>query len=350
MSTAVEMDVDMDERYEIWNLSKQKTAQWTPRNDLLIIKKNPGGGIYKVFVHTEACKGMKDNKEELFKIMEKVKKGESSNPTNFVVYSPEDTLPSVVQLSVFGKHPKFGIHILDSQGRVCLSKGLNLTTYEFHELLNMFESLPPIPINPQNLIVCIRQYLWRWKHALQFQNDKEESRNISVYTPVSYTPVSNEKWYVNSETCFIDAEQARPKGPYHLDIVWKSFHYRINEELVDAAVMRLVIHHMNKMKEQDLMRKAISEEESQKFDSLLALYGLAAFQRVKLSEIYHLLRKLINMSENLSPLLYATAMSLISKRGKRTKVLEELVRNGLTGNTAAICLQIPMEGLDKVIE
>ena len=317
MDSDGEMEMDYY-RESVWELSNFKKAQWTPRNDLMISKKTTGGGMYKIFVIPEACQGILDKQKELWSLMEEVKKGTRSNPSNIEVANLEGHFPRIVQVSVYNGYPKFGLHILDDHKRITMCKGLNLTPAEFEKLLDMLAFTPPILPTPAKLTLSLKHFSWIWKLASTTTKDGD----------LHLASISNGKWYLDSETCFYEALEARPEGSYFLETNCKTFEYRLDENCLDAALARVILHNIGVRKGYEAMKNAIPENEDDTLESDLRCYGNSAYRDVDIPQLYHLFKKLIDLCEKPTGLMYTTAMDEIAKRGKHPNALELLKKKG----------------------
>ena len=312
-----EMEMDYY-RESVWELSNFKKAQWTPRNDLMISKKTTGGGMYKIFVIPEACQGILDKQKELWTIMDDVKKGIRSNPVNIEVANLEGYFPRIVQISVYNGYPKFGLHILDEHKRITMCKGLNLTPTEFEKLLEMLVCTPPIIPTPTKPTISLTQFSWSWKLTTTTMNNED----------IHLAPISNGKWYLDSEICFYEALEAKPEGSYFLETNAKTFEYKIDDSFLDAALARLILHNIGVRKGYEAMKNAIPENGDDSLEGDLRCYGNSAYRDVHIHQLYYLFRKLIALCENSRGLMYTTAMDEIAKRGKTPNTLELLKKKG----------------------
>lgn len=307
--------MEMDFRNAVWELSFYKKAQWTPRNDLLITKRTVSGGIYKVFVSPEACQGIINKQHEILSMMEDVKMGKRPNPTNVTVAEGMEQMPRIIQLSLFNGYPKFGIHILDGVGHIALAKGINLTPAEFEKLLNMLQLLPPTATAPKRPIITVKTFSWSWKL-------------LDNTAPVTY--ITRGKWYLNSVSCFAEALQDRPEGPYELEMASKTIDIPVDEQLVDAAVGRVILHNIDLTKGYELMQNRMPSDDEDSQDSDLAFYGKSAFRETSMRHVYKLIDDLIETSENATAVLKSAAMIEVARRGKVASQLELLKRDGNT--------------------
>ena len=326
MDSDLEMEMDYY-RDAIWELSNFKKAQWTPRNDLMISKKS-----YKIFVIPEACQGILEKQKELWTLMDEVKKGTRSNPFNVEVAKPEGYFPRIVQISVYNGYPKFGLHILDEHKRITMCKGLNLTPAEFEKLLNMLAFTPPILPALAKVSLSLKQFSWVWK--IRNACVKDEDSHLSN--------ISNGKCYLDPETCFYEAMEARPEGSYFLETNWKLFEYRIDEQFLDAAVARAILHNINVRKGYEAMKNYIPENGADTPESDVLCYGNSGLRDVDIPQIYGLFKKLIDICEKPTAVMYTTAMDEIAKRGKHSQSLEVLKQKGSSMPYLNIFEQIDM--------
>ena len=297
-------------------LSRYKTAQWTHKGELLVVKRNAEGfGGYRIFIHPEAIKGILEQEAHILEAMEGVKTGLFPNPSNIQVAHPENQLPRIVQVSVYNDFPKFGIHILDQYGMVMVSKGLNFSPEEFQELLK-FAKFAPKKEAPQVTFPVVK-YSWKWK--------------VPVRTPASHllTPITNGKSYVCKRTCLEEAEESRPDGDYVPEFSTSMQHLSISQHFVDAAVARLIIANIDDIKSELIMNNRLADEETL-FETDLIEHSADAMKAISISQVISLCINIASMNENLSGLKIAKIMTEVLKRGITTDALQDLKEKTLS--------------------
>ena len=291
-------------------LSRYKTAQWTHKGEILVVKKNAEGfGGYRIFIHPDAVKGILEQEVRILEVMEGVKTGMCPNPSNIQVAQPENQLPRIVQASLYNDYPKFGIHILDRSGMVMVSKGLNFSPEEFQELLK-FAKFSPRKEVPQVTFPIVK-YSWKWKPP------------VTSSAGYQLTPLSNGKSYLCRRTCFDDAEDARPEGDYVPEFTSTMQHLSISRQFVDAAVARLLIARIDDIKTELVMNNRLEDSETL-FETDLIEHSAEALRAISISQVVSLCIKVMSTYEKPSGIKIAKIMSEALKRGITTDGLQEL--------------------------
>jgi len=293
---------------DIFELSKTTTVEWLTGGDLLICRRKicHDGSLshfpYEVYVNPEACADIFNKHSQIIGTMKSVKNGHLPNPSNMVLLGNR-----IVQCSVFNKTQKFGIHIMDN-GRILRRKGLNLSPDEFKKLLDFFTYFPPTISNPKSsdITLTVTQYAWEWTPA-------EQS---------SHSAISDNNWHVFPEICFKEASRDKPTSEdYNLSISQRKISLEINEDLVDAAVGKLIFRRIEEEKTMESMRNRLSEYYDEPGNNLLA-YGPHIRQTITLQEIFNLLLKVVKMADAHNENHISALMSAVMKRGPHPEALE----------------------------
>ena len=296
-------------------LSRYKTAQWTHKGEILVVKKNAEGfGGYRIFIHPEAVKGILEQEAHILESMEGVKSGLFPNPSNIQVALPENQQPRIVQVSVYNDFPKFGIHMLDQYGMVMVSKGLNFSPEEFCELLKFIKFSPKKEV-PQ-LTFPVVKYSWKWK--------------VAAHAPTNrlLTPITNGQWYVCKRTCLEEAEESRPSGDYVPEFTSSMQHLAISEHFVDAAVARLIIANIEDIKTELIMNNRLADTETL-FETDLIEYSAEAMRAITIPHVVSICINAMSMNEKPSGLKIAKIMSEVLKRGVSMEALQGLREKSL---------------------
>ena len=299
----------------VCELSRYKTAQWTHKGEILVVKRNAEGfGGYRIFIHPEASKGILEQEAYILETMEGVKSGLFPNPTNIQVAHPENQFPRIVQVSVYNDFPKFGIHILDQRELVMVSKGLNFSPEEFHELLTFIKFSPKKEV-PQ-LTFPVAKYSWKWK--------------VAPHAPSNYqlTPITNGQWYACKRTCLEEAEEARPEGDYVPEFSSSMQHLAISQHFVDAAVARLIIANIEEIKTELIMNNRLAETETL-FETDLNEHSAEAMRAITVSQVVSICINAMSINEKPSALKIAKIMTEVLKRGVSVEVLQDLKEKSL---------------------
>jgi len=306
---------------DIFELSKTTTVEWIGGGQLLICrrKRRYDGTLspfpYEVYVNPEACTAILDKQQQIDTTMSCIKSQQLSSPTNVDLGGGR-----VLQCSLFNGAPKYGIHILEND-KIARRRGCNLSTDEYRQLINFLCYSPPVVPNPIGTVFTLTQYSYQW-------TPKNPAINGSI---------SDGCWYIFPEICIKEAENDKPiSEDYELTLSSRKTVHPINDDLIDAAAAKLIIHHIELEKNRESMENTLCEYYDEPGNDLLA-YGPRVRQLITLTEIFNLLMKVITMSEHSECEIKALICAIV-KRGNHPDALENLTKGKLNPSCVNLLL------------
>jgi len=292
-----------------WDLSPFKMARRNPNGEIIIAKKKPdGSGGYWITIHPTAVAGIHEKKQEILDVMVGVKSGVFPNPTNVEVACPADKIPRIVQLSLFNKNEKFGIHMLDGYNLIMVSKGLNLSTDEFKQLcviIGYFKKNAKI-----GTTFPVARFAWTWV---------PQEPVCNTVAP----PITNGRSYVALNQCIEEAEESKPIGDYVPVFSVSTQHYTINADFVDSVVASLILNNIEEIKTELVMSNRLMMSDSELEED----FAPQAAKAITFSQVLDVCGKVVNISEKVSAAKMVSLMGEILKRGINLEAYHSL-QNG----------------------
>jgi len=309
---------------DIFELSKTTTVEWIVGGQLLICrrKRRYDGTLspfpYEVYVNPETCLSILSKQAQIQTTMLCVQSEQLANPTNVELGGGK-----IIQCSVFNRVPKYGIHIMENN-RIARRKGLNLSKDEFTQMLNFLCYAPPTIPKPLDPSITLTQYAYEWT-----------PRN-----PLTHSSISDESWYILPDTCFKEAEKDKPiSEDYTLTISTREVMQPINQDLVDAAVARIICHLIDMEKSVEAMRNNRLLDYYDEAGNDLLTYAPRVRQSITSHQIFTFLLKILKKGENSQAQIKAL-MDIVMKRGNHPDVLEFMKKGELNQDCVDILMDI----------
>lgn len=315
-------------------LSKTKSVEWISTGDAVVSRRKLKAdgtlepNAYEIFIDPQTCKELMNKNAEILRTMDEVQHGRLSNPTNVYLDAPR-----IVQVSVFNRSPKFGIHKLDESGKIMRCVGLNFSPEEFCELMKFFSHYPPptsseAPPQPLEAKFAVCRYAWNWK----------SNPSSTTTDALSY---DDDQWRLTPEQCLNAAKINNPLGLTDVDITTKQEFFYINNDFVDAAVAQLIIQNIHEQKIQEGEASELLGDYIEDISGLdVVVYGSRAREEISLDEIYQVCIKAMTLSEKPSPVNMSTLIKIILQRGNHPDALEYLQSGTLQQNYMDLFSQI----------
>ena len=330
-------------------------------------------GGYRIYVSHQTCKNIVYKHQVIQDTMAAIMDGSVESPCNVVLYKQQ-----VMRLSHFMEEFYYGIHTLDSNGKVKIGKGMNLSGLEYEELLAKLMLRFPLdrtrklsqktngnekdsqkPEEPQTSKVRGRK-----RQYFEMNNDQEVVAETASNSKVSnksdgepqffvtkygwcwYSDVGAQyvsdgqtqgQWHFNPKNCFFEAMRLKPEdatgddadlcGSYKLDVFHKKELVRIDNKFMDVVFAKLIRYNVAMCVEEDKALHLYSTEWQD-----IEVYGKIVLERIPLTEIYDLCKKVMQHYSIINQDMELTLMKTFAEYQKKENILTSIMEESLDNN------------------
>lgn len=295
-----------------FELSEVTQGVWLDKGEIQLRRiKDIGDDFdagYKIYISVNSVRVIREKRDEIQETVLSIMKGDIESPYNIHLYKQQ-----VLRLSHFYDNFYFGLHMLDSNGKVKIGKGMNLTEEEYEKLLKNVDkkvendcyyaalqtaptpstsggntlkrastSLPSFTSStkkaaPLPLSIPAVFYGWKWLSEVGGQQVSDNK--------------TDGLWHACPKLCFHEAMAFKPVDDgdfvqHKLDVFTVIEDIAVDTDFMDAVMVKIIKKKIAEMVDQDKRSSIYCSDSEDEEDDNILIYGKTALDRITFGELY----------------------------------------------------------------